>query len=131
MQKEIRTKISQKSTISWEKFRNSISLESDPKTSWHKITNFHKPKGPRSYPMFKLGNKTAKTNPEKAQLFAESVERIFGIESLLFSISQFDPINKFAEAHSYHFIPLDSLHDNITDTDDDSDLVVDVDPLFA
>ena len=32
------------------------------------------------------------------------------------------------EAHSYHFTPLDSLHDNITDTDDDSDLVADVDP---
>ena len=84
-QKEIRTKINQESTISWEKFYNSISLESDPKKSWHKITNFLKPKGPRSYPMLKLGNKTAKTNPEKAQLFAESVERNFGIESLLFS----------------------------------------------
>ena len=29
LQKEIRTKINQESTISWEKFRNSISLESD------------------------------------------------------------------------------------------------------
>ena len=66
LQKEIRTKINQESTISWEKFCNSISLKSDPKTSWHKITNFLKPKGPRSYPTLKLGNKTAKTNPEKA-----------------------------------------------------------------
>ena len=32
------------------------------------------------------------------------------------------------EAHSYHFIPLDSIHDSTTDTDDDSDLVADVDP---
>ena len=32
------------------------------------------------------------------------------------------------EAHSYHFTPLDSLYDNITETDDDSDLVADVDP---
>ena len=31
--------------------------------------------------MLKLGNKTAKTNLEKAQLFAESVERNFHIES--------------------------------------------------
>ena len=37
-------------------------------------------------------------------------------------------INKFVEAHSYHFTPLDSLHGNFTDTDDDSDLVADVDP---
>ena len=78
--------------------------------------------------MLKLGNKTAKTNPEKAQLFAESVERNFSIESHQFSKSQFDPINKFVEAHSYHFTPLDSIHDNITDTNDDSDLVADVDP---
>ena len=128
LQKEIRTRINQESTISWEKFCNSISLESDPKKSWCKITNFLKPKGPRSYPTLKLGNKTAKTNPEKAQLFAESVERNFGIESHLFSKSQFDRVNKFVEAHSYHFTPLNSLYDSITDTDDDSDLVADVDP---
>ena len=48
LQKEIRTKINQESTISWEKFCNSISLESDKKKIWRKITNFLKPKGPRS-----------------------------------------------------------------------------------
>ena len=78
--------------------------------------------------MLKLGNKTDKTDQKKAQLFAESVERNFGIESHLFRKSHFDHINKFVEAHSYHFTPLDSLHDNITDSDDDSDLVADVDP---
>ena len=64
--------------------------------------------------MLKLGNKTAKTNPEKAQLFARSVERNFGIENHLFRKLHFDRINKFVEAHSYHFTPLDSLHDNVT-----------------
>ena len=128
LQKEIRTKINQESTISSEKFCNCTGLESDAKKSWRKITNFLKPKGPHSYPTLKLGNKTAKTNPENAQLFAESVERNFGIESHLFRKSHFNRINKFVEAHSYHFTPLDSLHDNITDTDDDSSLVVDVDP---
>ena len=93
-----------------------------------KITNFLKPKGPRSYPTLKLGNKTATTNPKKAQLFAKSVERNFGIESHLFSKSYFERINKFVEAQSHHLTPLDSLHDNITDTDDDNDLVADVDP---
>ena len=39
LQKEIRTKTNQESTISWEKFCNSISLESDPKKSCRKITN--------------------------------------------------------------------------------------------
>ena len=78
--------------------------------------------------MLKLGKKTAKTNPEKAQLFTERVERNFGIESHLFRKSHFDRINKFVEAHSYHFTPLDSLNDNTADTDDDNDLVADVDP---
>ena len=125
--KEIRTKINQESAVSWEKFCNSISLESDPERSWRK-TNFLKPKGPRSCPTLKLGTKTAKTNPGKAQLFAESVERNFDIESHLFQKSHFDCINKFVEAHSYHFTPLDSLHDNVTHTNDNSDLVADVDP---
>ena len=62
--------INQESTISCEKFCKSISLEPDPKQSWRKITNFLKPKGLCSYPTLKLDNKTAKTNPEKAQLFA-------------------------------------------------------------
>ena len=128
LQKEIRTKINQELAISWEKFCSSIGLESDPKQSWHKITNFLKPKGPRSYPTLKLGNKTAKTNPKKAQLFAESVERNFDIESHLLRKSHFDHINKFVKAHSYHFTPLDSLNGITTDTDDDGDLVADVDP---
>ena len=128
MQKKIRTKIKQESTISWEKFCNSIGLESDPKQSWPKIADFLKPKGTRSYPTLRLGNKTAKTNPEKAQIFAESVERNFDIESHLFRKSHFDHISKFIEVHTYHFTPLDSLNDIKTDTDDDSDLVADVDP---
>ena len=55
------------------------------------------------------------------------MERNFGIDSHLFRKSQLDQINKFIEAHSYHFTPLGSLHDNVTDTGDDSDLVADVD----
>ena len=66
--------------------------------------------------------------PKKAQLFAGSVERNFGIESHLFWKSHFDRINKFIEVHSYHITPLDSLHDNITNTYDNSDLVADADP---
>ena len=91
------------------------------------ITNFLKPKGSRSYPTLKLGNKTAKTNPDKAQLFAESVERNFSVGSHPFSKSHFDKINKFVEANSYDFTPLNSLNDISTDTDDDIHLVADID----
>ena len=54
--------------------------------------------------------------------------RNFGIESHLFRKSHFDRINKFVEAHSYHSTPLDSIHDSVTDTNDDSDLIADIDP---
>ena len=46
LHKEIRTKINQEPTVSWEKFCNFSSLESDLKKSWHKITSFLEPKGP-------------------------------------------------------------------------------------
>ena len=88
LQKEIRTKINQELTIIWEKFCNSISLESDPKQSWCKITNFLKPKGPPSYPTLKLGNKTAKTNPERPNSLQKvsketSALRVICFESLI------------------------------------------------
>ena len=34
----------------------------------------------------------------------------------------------FVKAHSDHLTPLDSRHDNVTDTDDNSNLVADVEP---
>ena len=98
--KEIRTKINQEPTVSWEKFCNSISLESDSKQSWHKITNFLKPKSPRSYPTLKLGNKTAKTNPEKANSLPKvsketSALRVICFESLILTalITSWKPIH--------------------------------------
>ena len=78
--------------------------------------------------MLKLGNRTAKTNPEKVQLFVESVEKNFGIESHLFRKSHFDSMNKFVEARSYHFTLLDSLNNNLTNTYEDSNLVAHIDP---
>ena len=63
---------------------------------------FPQPKGPRRYPTLKPGNKTAKTNPEKAQPFVESVERNFSIESHPLRKSHLDRINKFVEARPYH-----------------------------
>ena len=104
---------------------NTFNFTTDQTVS---LVNFLKSKSFLSYPTRKLGNKAAKTNPEKAQLFAKSVERNLDIESHLFRKFHFDRIKKFAEAHSYHFTPLHSLNDNVTDTDNDSDPVADVDP---
>ena len=66
-----------------------ISLESGPSKSWRKIQNFFKAKGQGNYPTLPHDDKVAKTNADKAQLFAESVERLFGIESKHFDSNHF------------------------------------------
>ena len=50
LQKQVKEELKAESLVSWEKFCNSISLETDPNESWHKIKNFLKPKGQRDYP---------------------------------------------------------------------------------
>ena len=76
LQKEIKDNLRTESQASWEKFCNEISLETNHTESWRKIKNFLKPKGQRDYPALRLDAKTAKTNADKAQLFAESVETL-------------------------------------------------------
>ena len=78
LQKRVKDDLRIESQASWEKFCNSISLEADSNESWRKIKNFLKPKGQRDYPTLHHATKVAKTNADKAQLFAESVERHFG-----------------------------------------------------
>ena len=99
------------SQASWEKFCNDIRLETNHTESWHKIKNFLKPKGQCDYPALRLDAKTAKTNTDKVQLFPESVERHFGIQSDNFE----------------YFYPLQDPNDYRSDMDDDHDLVTDVD----
>ena len=81
LQKQVKDDLRVESQASWEKFCNSISLETNSNESWRKIKNFLKPKGQHDYPTLQHATKVAKTNADKAQLFAESVERHFGIES--------------------------------------------------
>ena len=79
LEKQVKEEHKIESQVSWEKFCNSISLESDPNESWGKIKIFLKPKGQRDYPALHHANKVAKINADKAQLFAESIKRHFGI----------------------------------------------------
>ena len=95
LQKQVKDELRIESQASWEKFCNSISLETDSTESWRKIKNFLKPKGQRDYPTLHHATKVAKTNADKAQLFAESVERHFGIESEHFDSKHFNEVNKF------------------------------------
>ena len=97
LQKQVKDELRVESQASWEKFCNSISLETDSNESWHKIKNFLKPKGQHNYPTLQHANNVAKTNADKAQLFAESVERHFGTKSDLFDSNHFNEVNKFIE----------------------------------
>ena len=63
-----------------------------------------------------------KTNAHKAELFAESVERHFGIEC-----NNFDD-TKHKEINPYILTPLDSINNGIYDKENDELLVADSDP---
>ena len=75
----------------------------------------------------RLDAKTAKTNADKAQLFAESVERHFGIQSNNFDSNHFDEVNQFIEDNYEYFYPPEDPNDYRSDMDDDHDLVADTD----
>ena len=45
LQKQVKKELKVESLVSWEKFCNSISLETDSNESWRKIKNFLKSKG--------------------------------------------------------------------------------------
>ena len=127
LQKEIKDNLRIKSQTSWEKFCNDISLETDYTESWRKIKNFLKPKGQHNYPALRLDAKTAKTIADKAQLFAESIERHFGIQSNNFDSNHFDEVNQFIEDNYEYFYPPEDPDDYRSDMDDDHDLVAYID----
>ena len=104
-----------------------ISLETNSNESWHKIKNFLKPKGQRDYPTLQHATKVAKTNADKAQLFAESVERHFGIESDHFDSNHFNEVNKFIEDNYQYFYPPEDPDDYQFDVGNEHELVADVD----
>ena len=127
MQKEIKDNLRIESQASWEKFCNDISLETNHTESWGKIKNFLKPKGQRDYPALRLNAKTAKANADKAQFFAESFERRFGIQSDNFDSSHFNEVNQFIEDNYEYLYPPEDPDDYRSNMDDDHDLVADID----
>ena len=127
LQKQVKDDLRVESQASWEKFCNSISLETNSNESWCKIKNFLKAKGQRNYPTLQHANKVAKTNADKEQLFAESVERHFGIESNHFDSNHFNEVNKFIEDNYQYFYPPEDPDDYRFDVGNDHELVADVD----
>ena len=127
MQKQVKEELKVESLVSWEKFCNSISPDTNSIESWRKIKNFLKPKGQCDYPTLHHGTKVAKTNADKAQLFAESVERHFGIERDHFDSNYFDEVNKFIEDNHKCFYPPEDPDDYRFDVGNEHELVADVD----
>ena len=126
LQKEIKDNLRIESQASWEKSATTLA-QTYHTVSWRKIKNFLKSKGQRDYPTWHLDSKTAKTNADEAQLFAETVERHFGIRSDNFDSKHFDEVNQFIEDNYKYFYPPEDPADYRTDMDDDHDLVADID----
>ena len=127
MQKQVKDDLRIESQASWEKFCNSISLETDSYESWCRIKNFLKPKGQCDYPTLQHISKVAKTNADRAQLFAESVKRHFGIESIHFYSNHFNEVNKFIEDNYQYFYPPEDPGDYWFDVGNEQELVANVD----
>ena len=123
LRKEIKDNLGIESQALWENFCNDISLETNHTEFWRKIKYFLKAKGQRDYSALRLDAKTAKTNADKAQLSAESVERHFGIQSDNFDSNHFDEANQFIEDNYEYFYPPEDPDDYRSDMDDDRDLV--------
>ena len=62
------------------------------------------------------------------QLFAESVERHFGIERKHFDSNHFNEVNKFTEDNHRYFYPLEGVDNYRCDVGNEHELVEDVDP---
>ena len=95
--------------------------------SWRKIKNFLKPKGQRDYPTLCHDDKVAKISANKAQLFAESVERHFGIEREHFDSNHFNEVNQFIEDNHRYFYHPEDPDDYRFDVGNEHELVEDVD----
>ena len=126
LQKQVKEELKVESPVSWEKFCNSISLETNSNEYWRKIKNFLKSKGQHDYPTLRHVNKVTKTNADKAQLFAEPVERHFDIESDHFDSNYFHEVNKFEDNHWY-FDPPEDPDDYRFNVGNEHELVEDVD----
>ena len=72
-------------------------------------------------------NKVSKANADKTQLFAESVERHFGIEGDHFDSNQFDEVNQFIEDNRRYFYPPEDPDDYRFDVGNEHELMDDVD----
>ena len=93
-----------------------------------KSRTFSRQRNYRDYPTLRHDDKVAKTNANKAQLFAKSIEMHFGIESEHFESNHFNEVNQFIEDnHGYFYPPPEDPEDYRCDVGNEHQLVKDVD----
>ena len=63
------------------------------------------------YPTLCPDDKITKTKADRAQLFAKSVERHFGIESDNFDLNHLNEVNQFIEDNHEYFYPSEDPDD--------------------
>ena len=100
----------------------------NPRKSWRKIKKFLKSKSQRDYPTLRHDDKVPKTNADKAQHFAKSVKRHYGIESKHFDPNHFNEVDKLIEDNHRYFYPPENPDDYKFDVGSEHELVEDVDP---
>ena len=105
---------------SWEKFCNSISLETD------QIKNFLKSKGQCNYPTLQPRRQSRQNKRQQSATLA-SVERHFGIGSEHFDLNHFNEVNKFIEDNHKYFYPPEDPDDYRFYVGNEHELVEDVD----
>ena len=121
LQKKVKEDLRVETQASWEKFCNSISLESNPSESWRKSGTSSSPRVCTT-----IQNCTTTTNTDKAQLFAELAERHFDIESKHFDSNHFNEVNKFIEDNHRYFYPPEDPDDYTFDVGNEHQLAEDV-----
>ena len=127
LQKQIKDDIRVETQVSWENSAALLLCDDQPSESWSKTKNFLKPKSQRGYPALRHDDKVTKTNADKAQLFAEAVERHFGIESEHFDLNHFSEVNQFINDNHKYFYPPEDPDDYRFDVENEQELVEHVD----
>ena len=78
LQKQVKEELKVESLVSWEKFCNSISLETNSTKSWRKIKNFLEPKGQRDYPTRTMPTKSPRLTLTKRNFLLNLSRGILG-----------------------------------------------------
>ena len=124
LQKEIKDNLRIESQASWVKF---CSLETNHTESWHKITNFLKPKGQRDYPALRLDGIPPRLTQIRRNFLPNLSKDTLAVRVITLNRTTTMRSTNFIEDNYECFYSPEDPDDYRTDMDDDHDLVADID----